>query len=197
MIRGPARLHPAEAKRLVALSLAGLTGLFFGVLRANIGPSDELHPRSSCAQAAFRASGRIDCEAGEPLGPREALWMGVLLDLNTVDAATLQVVRGIGPALSERIVNDRRLRGPFSKLDDVVRVRGVGPRTLERMRPFVTVRPRSRHDPAARPPVRRGGCGTGASPGGPSGWLVHGHDDADRDADRHQNARHCDDDDDP
>ena len=66
--------------------------------------------------------------------------MGVQLDLNTVDAAALEVVPGIGPALSARIVEDRVLRGRFSGLAQVVRVRGVGLSTVERMRPFVTVR---------------------------------------------------------
>ena len=141
MSRGPERLHPVEARRLVALSVVGFGCLAPGFVRALVvHPSDDVRPVPSCAQAAFRRAGGINCEAGAPLRPREALWMGVLLDLNTVGATALQVVPGIGPALSERIVHDRVLRGRFLRLEDVTRVRGVGPRTLERMRPFVTVR---------------------------------------------------------
>jgi competence protein ComEA len=44
---------------------------------------------------------------------------------------------GIGEQLARRIVADRQERGPFLDLDDLRRVRGIGPRTLEGMKPYL------------------------------------------------------------
>jgi competence protein ComEA len=46
---------------------------------------------------------------------------------------------GIGEKLARRIVADREQRGPFHSIDDLDRVKGIGPKTLEKMRPYVVV----------------------------------------------------------
>ena len=48
-------------------------------------------------------------------------------------------LEGIGPSLAHRIVADRRLNGPFSSIEDVGRVPGIGPETVERIRPWLTM----------------------------------------------------------
>ncbi|RPH66706.1 MAG: helix-hairpin-helix domain-containing protein [Burkholderiales bacterium] len=56
------------------------------------------------------------------------------LDANTATRAELETIRGVGPALSARIVEARRTQ-PFADLDDLkARVRGVGDANLRRMR---------------------------------------------------------------
>ena len=44
---------------------------------------------------------------------------------------------GVGETLARRIVEVRRERGPFADHEDLRRVRGIGPRTLERLRPYL------------------------------------------------------------
>jgi competence protein ComEA len=44
---------------------------------------------------------------------------------------------GIGPTLAKRIVADRAANGPYRTLDDLRRVKGVGPKTLDKLRGFV------------------------------------------------------------
>jgi competence protein ComEA len=56
------------------------------------------------------------------------------LDINTAPAQELALLPGIGPAMAERIIADRRERGPFKSVDDVARVPGIGPVTLEQIR---------------------------------------------------------------
>lgn len=60
-----------------------------------------------------------------------------LLDLNSATAAQLESLPMIGPRRAESIVADRARRGPFRSVDDLGRVHGIGPRTIERLRPFV------------------------------------------------------------
>jgi len=52
------------------------------------------------------------------------------IDINTAPAEELDKITGIGPALSQRIMEAR----PFSSLDDLLRVKGIGPATLEKIK---------------------------------------------------------------
>ncbi len=63
------------------------------------------------------------------------------LDLNAADAAALEALPGIGPALAQRIVAYREEHGPFASVDELTQVSGIGAQTLERLRAYVTVTP--------------------------------------------------------
>lgn len=56
------------------------------------------------------------------------------VNINTADAEALTRLPGIGPVLADRIVADRDSAGPYRTADDLLRVRGIGPATLERLR---------------------------------------------------------------
>jgi competence protein ComEA len=59
------------------------------------------------------------------------------MDLNSADEDRLASIPGIGPTLASRIVAHRASQGPFSSVEELRQVRGVGPATLERIRPFL------------------------------------------------------------
>ena len=58
----------------------------------------------------------------------------LLININAVDAETLTRIDGIGEVLSERIVVFREEYGPFSSLDELIKVDGIGTKTLQRIR---------------------------------------------------------------
>jgi competence ComEA-like helix-hairpin-helix protein len=60
------------------------------------------------------------------------------VDLNSADLAGLMTLPGVGPAIAERILVARREQ-LFTSVEDLVRVRGIGPATVERLRPHATV----------------------------------------------------------
>jgi competence protein ComEA len=62
------------------------------------------------------------------------------LDLNQATLHEFDQLPGIGPALAQRIVEHRRSHGRFTTVDDLLLVKGIGPKTLERFRDLVTVR---------------------------------------------------------
>lgn len=70
-----------------------------------------------------------------------------LLDVNTAPADSLELLPGIGPALAQRLVDDRAARGPYRAAGDLERVRGIGPRLAGRLAP----RLRFATPPSARP----------------------------------------------
>lgn len=59
------------------------------------------------------------------------------VDINQADWPELAELPGVGETLARRIVEARQAQGPFSDHDDLRRVRGIGPRTLERLRPYL------------------------------------------------------------
>jgi len=61
------------------------------------------------------------------------------VNVNTATAEQLALLPGIGPALAGRIVAHRAENGPFQTIDELVAVRGIGERSLERLRPYVTL----------------------------------------------------------
>jgi competence protein ComEA len=58
------------------------------------------------------------------------------VDLNTATSSELQSISGIGPVLAEKIVGGR----PYKSVDDLLHVTGFGPKLLEKIRPYVTVK---------------------------------------------------------
>jgi len=91
-------------------------------------------PAKRPAQGDGSRGGRGARSRAEAAGPR--------LDLNRADAAELEALPGVGPALARRILAERGSHGRFRTIEDLARVRGIGSATVERLRPLVMVRSR-------------------------------------------------------
>jgi competence ComEA-like helix-hairpin-helix protein len=77
------------------------------------------------------------------------------VNINTATSEELQQVPGIGPATAEKILQMRKSYGAFKSVDDLLAIRGLGPKRLEKMRKYLTVgKVGSKHDaqPAKGPP---------------------------------------------
>ncbi len=61
------------------------------------------------------------------------------VSINKANAEELQVVRGIGPALAERVVNYRQANGGFKTLDQLKEVKGIGDAKFEKMKDQITL----------------------------------------------------------
>ena len=61
------------------------------------------------------------------------------LEVNQATEAELQEVPGIGPTMARRIVEWRKKNGRFERLDDLLNVRGIGVKTLAKLRPYLRV----------------------------------------------------------
>lgn len=59
------------------------------------------------------------------------------LDLNLADEADWAALPGIGPDIARRIVLERQKNGPFYHLEDLLSVKGIGPKTLEKLRRYL------------------------------------------------------------
>jgi competence ComEA-like helix-hairpin-helix protein len=92
----------------------------------------------------------------------------VPVNLNTATSEELQQVPGIGPVNAEKILQMRKAYGAFKSVDDLLAIKGIGPKRLEKMRKYLVAgkaaQPRSAHTPLTKPaaapskvPLPRGG----------------------------------------
>jgi competence protein ComEA len=56
------------------------------------------------------------------------------IDINSATWRELAVMRGVGPFLARQIIEDRKSNGPFESVENLQRVPGIGPRTIEKNR---------------------------------------------------------------
>jgi competence ComEA-like helix-hairpin-helix protein len=64
---------------------------------------------------------------------------GQTLDPNRASARDLDRLPGVGAGTASRIVEERTRSGPFASVEELLRVRGVGPALIERIRPHVSI----------------------------------------------------------
>ena len=73
-----------------------------------------------------------------PLTIPEKILFGFPLSLNQLTAEEWELLPHIGPAVAQKIVSQRDQMGGFKNLDDLLEVKGIGPKTLRALGPFFT-----------------------------------------------------------
>jgi competence ComEA-like helix-hairpin-helix protein len=61
------------------------------------------------------------------------------ININTANSEELQQVPGIGPVTAEKILQMRKSYGAFKSVDDLLSIKGLGKKRLEKMRKYLTV----------------------------------------------------------
>jgi comEA protein len=61
------------------------------------------------------------------------------LNINTATSEELEILPKIGPAMASRIVEYRTKNGSFQSIDEIQNVKGIGPKTFEIIRDYITV----------------------------------------------------------
>jgi competence protein ComEA len=61
-----------------------------------------------------------------------------LININQATAAQLQLLSGVGPAKADKIIEYRQ-KHPFRTVEELGRVKGIGPRTVRKLRAHLTV----------------------------------------------------------
>lgn len=102
------------------------------------GGADRTFEDQCGAEHVLRAGDALeDCRVGRMTADDLAA-LGVSVDPNVAGAAELQSLPGVGPVLAQRIVEGR----PYTDAESLLDVKGVGPRTLARIKPRLSLRDR-------------------------------------------------------
>ena len=70
--------------------------------------------------------------------PRDNI-SGTLVDLNAASSEELQTLPGIGPGRAEAIIDHRESHGPFTRIEDILEVSGIGEKTFESIQHLIRV----------------------------------------------------------
>lgn len=62
------------------------------------------------------------------------------VNINSADAQVLSSLKGVGPKTADLIVDYRRKVGDFKTVEDIMNIRGIGEKTFESIKPFITVK---------------------------------------------------------
>jgi competence protein ComEA len=101
------------------------------VAAASVAPAIE--SADALAQPAMTVERRAPKASADPAS------LARRINLNTATQAELELLPRIGPALAQRILAYRAERGPFKSIDELDLVKGIGSKTLEKIRPMVSV----------------------------------------------------------
>jgi len=88
-------------------------------------PSESLAPPTS--------SGMLPLPSQEPNAP------STLININTASAGELESLPGIGPTLAQRIIEYRTSHGPFTNIEAIQDVSGIGPAKFEQIKQLISV----------------------------------------------------------
>ncbi|NVL89578.1 MAG: helix-hairpin-helix domain-containing protein [Desulfobacterales bacterium] len=67
------------------------------------------------------------------------LVLGIPIELNKANVEDLAIIPGISHGLAQRIVEFRELNGPFRMYNELQRVKGIGPKNIERFRSYLSL----------------------------------------------------------
>ncbi|MTI87767.1 MAG: helix-hairpin-helix domain-containing protein [Balneolaceae bacterium] len=59
------------------------------------------------------------------------------ININTATSEQLQTLKGIGVTYAQRIINYRESKGGFKAIEELLKVKGIGKKRLDNIRPFV------------------------------------------------------------
>jgi competence protein ComEA len=84
------------------------------------------------------SSGEVPEGASSQVAIRSSVASSSLINVNTASSKELESLPGIGEVLAQRIVEYRETHGPFQNPEDLLKVKGIGPKKLENIRDRIT-----------------------------------------------------------
>ena len=135
---GAVNIAPTVSSQAGLLPAAGETALSSISARDTGAPQAEADPGAAQTPEAATSGGAEAATSGEP----EAIGLPSgdgKININTASRSELMDLPGIGPALSSRIIDYRNDHGPFTAIEDLRKVSGIGEKKFEAVKEKITV----------------------------------------------------------
>ena len=127
MVRLPGRV--SKSKCLLIVMFVGVCFLFSSLAMAGTDTekaASGIHKSATSSAASKVSSSTPDVS---PQGK---------ININKADKDTLMKIKGLGPTKAQNIIDYREKFGPFKSYEDLLKVKGIGEKTLELIKPFIT-----------------------------------------------------------
>jgi len=113
------------------LSAIFAISLFMGAAPATTFAADK-------KEVAKAGAGSVDTAAGKTAQTKsKAKAVAKNIDINAADSETLCLIPGIGPKTAEAIIKQRNSVGQFKSVDDLLAVKGIGEKSLQKIKPYL------------------------------------------------------------
>jgi len=84
-------------------------------------------------------SGGSQSGAGDSSTANPGVGANGMVNINTATAAQLQTLSGVGPATAQKIIEYRETTGEYTRIEDIMRVSGIGVKTFEKFKDKITI----------------------------------------------------------
>jgi competence protein ComEA len=101
--------------------------------RRTAAPADASGSGAASAQAPAGGQRRSSRDS------KKSLAAGQTININTASVAQLTQLPGVGPATAQKIVEHREVHGPFARIEDIMKVKGIGKAKFEKMKAALSV----------------------------------------------------------
>ncbi|MBI4810536.1 MAG: helix-hairpin-helix domain-containing protein [Ignavibacteriales bacterium] len=139
-----------ESKVILFLVFAFVIGIGIKIFKSSHGSNPKYDYSMLDSEFTARSQGLIDSgsiatENNDTLTNSNVHVSGVInptvkIDINKATLEELIGLPGIGEAMAKRIIEYRQQRGPFSDINDLLNVKGIGKKKFDRLSPYLTIK---------------------------------------------------------